>query len=136
MSKMICKILGVIFMIVGLIGFAMPNLLGMHLTAQHNIIHLISGVLALYFGFFGLESSTRMFALTFGAVYLLLGIAGFIIPGTVALLVMGHEMTTAAAMTPDNAVHLLLGALFLIGGLVRSTRITPIDTTGGRPAHS
>ena len=31
MAKTVCKILGVVFLLVGLIGFVSPNLLGAHL---------------------------------------------------------------------------------------------------------
>jgi hypothetical protein len=47
MAKAICKVLGVVFLIIGLLGFVSPNLLGMHLSGIHNIIHLISAALAL-----------------------------------------------------------------------------------------
>src|SRR6266542_1584955 len=80
MAKAICKVLGVIFLILGLLGFVSPNLLGMHLSGFHNIIHLISAALALYFGFAASPSAARTFSLIFGAIYLLLG-AVFIIAG-------------------------------------------------------
>ncbi|HEU5251304.1 MAG TPA: hypothetical protein VFW15_15055 [Thermoanaerobaculia bacterium] len=31
MARTLCKLLGAVLLIVGLVGFAMPNLLGMHL---------------------------------------------------------------------------------------------------------
>ena len=81
MAKAICKVLGVVFLILGLLGFVSPNLLGMHLSGIHNIIHLISAALALYFGFAASPSAARTFSLIFGAIYLLLGALGFIAPG-------------------------------------------------------
>jgi hypothetical protein len=48
MAKAIATILGVGFLLVGVIGFLAPDLLGMHLSLIHNIIHLISGALAGY----------------------------------------------------------------------------------------
>ena len=53
MAKTICKILGVVFLLVGVAGFAAPTLLGAHLTPPHNVVHILSGVAALYFGFAG-----------------------------------------------------------------------------------
>ena len=47
MAKTLCKILGVVLLIVGLSGFAAPNLLGMHLTPIHNIVHLVTAAIAL-----------------------------------------------------------------------------------------
>src|SRR4029453_6340974 len=86
MAKAICKVLGVVFLIVGLLGFISPHLLGMHLSSAHNIIHLIWAALALYFGFVASPSAARTFSLIIGAIYLLLGALGFITPGIVSAL--------------------------------------------------
>src|SRR6185295_16179991 len=76
MAKTVCKILGVVFLLVGVCGFAAPALLGAHLTPPHNVVHIVSGVIALYFGFAGSLSGAKAFALVFGVVYLALGILG------------------------------------------------------------
>ncbi|HSK64867.1 MAG TPA: DUF4383 domain-containing protein, partial [Pyrinomonadaceae bacterium] len=76
MAKTICKVLGVVFLLVGVIGFAAPTLLGAHLTPPHNVVHIVSGVIALYFGFAGSLSGAKAFALVFGVVYLGLGVLG------------------------------------------------------------
>jgi hypothetical protein len=76
MAKTVCKILGVVFVLVGLIGFAKPDLLGAHLTGAHNAVHIISGAIALYLGFAGSLSAAKTFCLVFGVVYLALGILG------------------------------------------------------------
>ncbi len=132
MAKTICKILGVAFVLLGLLGYATPNFLGMHLSPIHNIIHLVSGALALYFGFAASYSAARTFCIVFGAVYLLLGVLGFVAPETVANLLQAHETPgTTGSMTPDNAVHLLLGAAFLIGAFARTPAGTPITTDRG-----
>jgi len=61
MAKTICKILGVVFLLVGVAGFAAPHLLGAHLTPAHNVVHILSGVVALYFGFAGSLSGAKAF---------------------------------------------------------------------------
>src|SRR5688500_20117571 len=76
MAKTVCKVLGVVFLLVGLAGFASPNLMGFHLGASHNLVHILSGVAALYFGFAGSLSAARMFCLIFGIVYLGSGLLG------------------------------------------------------------
>src|SRR5688500_7644103 len=43
MAKRICTVLGVVFLLVGLAGFAVPGALGMHLSPAHNVVHLVSG---------------------------------------------------------------------------------------------
>ncbi|MDT4952434.1 MAG: hypothetical protein QOJ02_572 [Acidobacteriota bacterium] len=133
MAKTICKLLGVVLLLVGIIGFVKPGFLGTHLSMAHNLVHILSGIIALYFGFAASLSAARGFCLAFGAVYLLLGICGFILgsaqPTTLT------NMTDMAADTrlwkvipgtlelgtADHAVHLLLGILFLVGALMTKT---------------
>lgn len=130
MAKTICRILGFVFIVVGLAGFVMPNLLGMHLSLTHNLIHLISGAVALYFGYAASYSAARSFCLIFGVIYLLLAIIGFVAPATLMNIIQARAVPfTSYDMTPDNVVHLLLGVVFLVGGLVRSTTTTPVHTS-------
>ena len=128
MAKTICKLLGVVFLLVGIIGFVKPDLMGPHLSMAHNLVHILSGIIALYFGFAGSLSGARGFALAFGAVYLLLGIVGFIMgaPGTSTIANMTMEdgrlwkviPGTLELGTADHAVHILLGIVFLAGALM------------------
>jgi hypothetical protein len=114
MAKTVCKILGVVFLLVGVIGFAKHDLLGAHLMMAHNVVHLVSGVIALYFGFAGTLSGARAFCLVFGVVYLALGILG---------LAVGTGADRMWALGPlhfgqaDHGIHILLGVIFLAGGL-------------------
>jgi|SRR5215213_4938503 len=128
MAKTIATILGVVFILVGLLGFVMPNFLGAHFMPAHNIIHLVSGAASLYFGLAGSLSAARMFCLVFGAVYLLLAVAGFafgtpggqhnevllrLIPGTLEL------------GTVDHVIHVLLGGIYLVGGFLTKADAAP-----------
>ena len=114
MAKTVCKILGVVFLLVGLLGFAMPTLLNAHLTPPHNVVHIVSGAIALYFGFAGSLSGAKMFSLVFGVVYLALGILGMAL-GT------GDDRTWLVGPLhfgqADHGIHILLGVIFLAGGL-------------------
>lgn len=114
MAKTICKILGVVFVLVGLCGFAIPDLLGAHLNAPHNIVHIVSGVLALYFGFAGSLPAAKTFSVVFGVVYLALGILGMAL-GTGA--VRMWDVGPLHLGTADHGIHILLGVVFLAGGL-------------------
>src|SRR5689334_6976078 len=118
MAKTVCKILGVVFILVGLIGFVSPGFLGTHLSLTHNLVHIISGAIALYFGFAGSFGGARMFCIVFGVVYLLLGVVGFLLgtgPDRMfdALASIGLHLGTM-----DHVVHLLLGIVFLAGGFL------------------
>ena len=116
MAKMICKILGVVFVLVGICGFIVPDLLGAHLTPAHNLVHIVSGAIALYFGFAGSASAARGFCLIFGIVYLLLGAAGwFVGTGPDHMFNVGALLMLGKA---DHIIHVVLGVVFLIGGLL------------------
>lgn len=117
MAKTVCKILGIVFVIVGVAGFVSPHLLGAHLMPAHNLIHLVSGAIALYFGFAGSYGAAKGFCLLFGIVYLLLGICGwFLGAGADHLFHVGGEMLIFG--TVDHLIHVGLGVVFLAGGLL------------------
>ena len=119
MAKTVCKLLGVVFVIVGIAGFVAPTLLGAHLSMAHNLVHIISGAIALYFGFAGSAGGAKGFCFIFGIVYLLLGVCGWFIgtgvdhmlniPSTNPILMLGKV---------DHIIHVLLGVVFLAGGLL------------------
>ena len=114
MAKTVCKILGVVFLLVGILGFVSPNALGAHLNTPHNLVHIVSGAIALYFGFAGTLAGAKTFALLFGVVYLGLGVLG---------LGMGTPPDRMWMLGPlhfgqaDHGIHILLGVVFLAGGL-------------------
>jgi hypothetical protein len=114
MAKTVCKILGVVFLLVGLIGFVSPHLLNTHLTPVHNVVHIVSGAIALYFGFAGTLAGAKTFSLVFGVVYLALGVLGLALgTGEDRMWMLGPLHFGNA----DHAIHVLLGVIFLAGGL-------------------
>lgn len=117
----VCIGVGIAFIIVGLAGALMPGLLGMHLSMLHNLIHILSGALALWCGLTTANLAFN-FCLGFGAIYGLLGILGFILgePGYPAMGNMQADQNLFRVIpnflelgTADHLVHLLIGA-FLI----------------------
>ena len=135
MAKTVATILGAAFILVGLLGFVAPGLLGMHLTLTHNLIHIISGALALYFGLAGTLSGARAFCIAFGAVYALLGVAGYLLGRDQAhtVNVPGHGAEDNSLWrlipgnlelaAPEHGLHILLGLIFLIGGLLTKAHV-------------
>ena len=115
MAKRVCTILGVVFILVGVAGFLMPDLLGAHLSMIHNVIHLLSGAVALYLGLKGSEGAARTFCRVFGVVYLLLGVAGFFLAGADG---MWTVLPGLMLGTVDHVIHLALGAVLLAGGFL------------------
>jgi hypothetical protein len=129
MAKTIATILGIGFILAGLLGIIAPGVLGLHTSTAHNLVHLITGAVSLYIGLRGTLAGAKMFCLVFGAVYLLLGVVGFLL-GTAQSVTAGMP-----GMSPDNRlfklipgvlefgtsdhiVHILLGLIFLIGALL------------------
>jgi len=110
MAKTVAKIMGLVLLLVGVLGFThVLDSLGAHLSPAHNLVHIVTGVIALYFGFGGSLSGAKGFCIIFGLVYLLLGILG---------LAMG-ELHIGPLMLGkvDHGIHLIVGAIFLAGGL-------------------
>ena len=114
MAKTICKILGVVFLLVGICGFLKPDLLGAHLSPAHNAVHIVSGAIALYFGFAGTLSGAKIFSLVFGVVYLALGILGMALGTGAERMWMVGPLHFGQS---DHGIHILLGVIFLAGGL-------------------
>jgi hypothetical protein len=117
MAKTVCKLLGVVFLLVGIAGFVAPHLLGAHLSPPHNLVHIVSGIIAIYFGFSGSLSGAKGFCLLFGVVYLALGILGQFVLGDPAMDRMWHVGPLELAKV-DHLIHVLLGLVFLAGGLL------------------
>ena len=115
MARTVCKLLGLVLLLVGIAGFThYLDSLGAHLNQAHNLVHIVSGLLALYFGFSGTASAARSFCLVFGIVYLLLGVAGwFLGTGAEHIFKIGELLTLGKV---DHIIHVLVGAVFLAGG--------------------
>jgi hypothetical protein len=125
MAKTIATILGVVFILVGIIGFFDHTLMGTHLSNTHNAVHLVSGAIALYFGFAGSLSAARLFCIIFGIVYALLGVCGFLLGGPTDRLLAIDDLLMLGTM--DHVVHILLGIVFLVGGFLTRADVTTAD---------
>lgn len=129
-AQEVCVVLGTASIVVGLIGFVADNFLGGHFSYTHNVIHVVSGILAVWFGFDNLINAKR-FAYVFGAVYGALGILGFIV-GTSGLPSHGAIHPDRFLWKPapeilefgtaDHILHVLIGAAFIIGAAVTFKR--------------
>jgi len=132
MAKTVTTSIGGVFLLVGLLGFAVPGFLGAHLTPVHNFIHLGSGLLALYFGLSGTLVATRLFDTVFGTVYGLLGLVGFIagqagvsplhgLDSRILEIIPGALVLGSA----DHVIHIVLGVVFLLSGLLTKPKLYP-----------
>ncbi len=114
MAKTVAKVMGVVLLLVGVLGFTrLLDPLGAHLNPAHNLVHILSGVIAMYFGFAGSLSGAKGFCIIFGLVYLLLGVVGMAMGDlNIGPLMLGKV---------DHSIHIILGAIFLGGGFFTSS---------------
>lgn len=109
MAKKLVMALGVIFVVVGLLGFVNDPVVGLfEVDAVHNVVHLLSGVLALVFAAKG-EMMAKKFAQVFGVVYGLVAVLGLILPGEKLLGIL--EVNLA-----DDLLHVVIALAFLYVG--------------------
>jgi hypothetical protein len=106
--KPLTGILGLVLTIVGIAGFFVAgNLLGFEVDTTHNIVHLLSGLVAL-FAFSSSQLYSRWYLIVFGLVYGLVTVIGFTMGGDI----LGLFHVNAA----DNYLHLAIAAVCLIVG--------------------
>ena len=132
MAKTIATVIGVAFLLAGLTGFVAPGLLGFHLSPVHNLIHLVSGAASLYFGLAGTLSAARLFDIAFGAVYGLLGLAGFVAgsQGTPSMPEMAADSRLFKVIpgalelgTVDHTFHVTVALAYLVAGCLTKAAV-------------
>jgi hypothetical protein len=122
LTQKVCTSLGIFFLLIGAFGFLIPHLMGTHLSPLHNLIHLVSAILALAAGSSERPNLAFRFALTFGTIYGLLGAMGLILgtPGTAMILPYDHDPFLLRIIpgmfeltSNDHGFHLIVAAILL-----------------------
>ena len=118
MLKAAAILFGIVFLIVGALGFVpavttqmngMPMLLGIfHVNTAHNIVHLASGAVFLLSGLAS-TGAARAFFRIFGLVYAVVAVLGFLKGDGLLLGVISNNM-------PDVWLHMVLAAIMLLLG--------------------
>lgn len=117
-TKTAATIFGIVFLAVGVLGFvpgitSNNHLLGIfEVSPLHNIIHILSGVLALVLANMG-GVYAKKYLVGFGAVYALVAVVGLVQGDTV----LGLFYVNAA----DNLLHIALAVGLIGSGLILST---------------
>lgn len=114
----VAKAFGFAFLVVGILGF-IPNPIAspdgiFEVNAVHNVVHLLSGLLALAAGYSSDENHAKAYNVGFGVVYALVTVLGF--------LGVGFVVDLLALNTADNFLHLLFTVILLGAGLSIETR--------------
>jgi hypothetical protein len=126
--RVIAKLVGVLFIIAALwgfveTGFAMETSLLMGIfpvNAMHNVAHLLLGVWG--YASSQTDKAAGRYGRFGGVLYLILGATGFVVENPMDLLPIGGA---------DRFLHLGVGALLLIGGLVDAARPAPRNRSRG-----
>ena len=112
LNRTIALLFGYVFLAVGVLGFVMnPTLIAFGVNALHNIVHLASGVVLLLGAYAASGRNARTVNLTFGAVYLVVALLGFVAPGVTAALLASDADAFPFA---DAILHAVLG-IALVG---------------------
>lgn len=102
----ITQLLGVVFTLVGIAGFVMGDMVFIfEVNMIHNIVHLATGLVALWAATAGKE---RMFLLVFGLVYAAVAIVGFTQGGDILGLFHANDA--------DNYLHAVVALVSILLG--------------------
>jgi hypothetical protein len=118
-NRLIATVFGAVYLLVGLVGFAVTSGVGFFSTEGsnviifevnplHNVIHLAIGAALLYSGVKDVQLA-RTVNTAVGAVYLLVGILG--------LFLLSSPLNIIALNGADNVLHLASAVLLLGVGL-------------------
>ena len=108
-AKMAAIVLGVIFVVVGLLGFVQNPVVGLfQVNAVHNIVHLVSGLVLLAGAYSSLGSGLALKII--GVVYAIVAVVGFFMVSSDGMM-LGMAMNEA-----DKWLHVVLAVVILIAG--------------------
>jgi hypothetical protein len=125
-TKTASTIIGIIFLAVGLLGFIENPIIGeshdafFHADTTHNMVHIVSGVLFLLIAFAS-PSNAGLFLKIFGLVYLGLGIWGAATIGSEPMITL---LGFLHVNSKDNYLHIALGAVIFLAGLLPNYHLT------------
>jgi hypothetical protein len=131
-AQLYALVFGIVLVAVGILGFFYEAsfssgddadreaILGiLDVNGWHNVVHIASGVVGLAVA--GSYANARMYALGFGAIYVVVAILGFIYGN-------GDEIFDIIPVnTEDNVLHALIGVAGLGAGM--ATPAEPAPTT-------
>ena len=124
MARTYAGVVGVVVILIGVVGLIAGEepLFGLvNIDIVEDIIHLLTGGLLAYVGFGQRdEGLARGVVGGLGAVYLLVGVLGFVLPMLLGLLPHGYSIV-------DNIIHLTLG----VAGIA-----VAFSSRGGAPART
>lgn len=112
MAKKLTVVFGIIFVLVGLLGFVSNPFFGSGAIfasdVGHDMLYILTGIILLAFGFLKPESSLKALKV-FGIIYLIITIFGFVLVPTGGSL-FGLILLNSA----DHFLNLVVGVILII----------------------
>jgi hypothetical protein len=135
-AQVYALVFGITLLVVGIVGFFVDSsfdvgsgiqgddLIVFEVNGWHNLVHIASGVLGL--ALMGRADTARLYALGFGAVYLVVTIWGFIDGSDVLGLIPVNSA--------DNWLHVAIAVTGILAGLASDPRRHPGRAARAHPA--
>ena len=123
-AQLYSLVFGITLLAVGILGFfanatwgtgsdvSGDNLIIFEVNGWHNLVHIASGLVGIAMA--GKAASARLYALGFGAIYLVVTIFGFITGD--------HVLWFIPVNTADNFLHLAIAVTGIAAGLASETK--------------
>lgn len=129
MAKTLAIVFGIVFVLVGVLGFIGSPIAGpmgiFQTNTLHDLVHLLFGIILLVVAFTS-PAKSALWLKILGIVYLLLAVLGLLmIPGGGMLL--GIVLMNSA----DHWLHLVLGIVLILAGMMGGK-----SNSGGMPMSS
>jgi Domain of unknown function (DUF4383) len=129
-AQVFALVIGATLLVVGIVGFFYNASFGtgdgterdavlglLDVNGWHNLVHIATGAIGLLVA--GSYSGSRLYALVFGGIYLLVALAGFLAGD-------GDEIFNLIPVnTEDNFLHLLIGLAGVGAGLATPDTLAP-----------
>jgi hypothetical protein len=116
MAKTLAIIFGVVFVLVGILGFIQNPIVGMDgifvTNHAHDLVHLLFGVILLVVAFVA-AARAGLWMIILGVIYLVLAVVGFVmVPHG------GNLLGFVATNDADHWLHIVLGVVLIVLGIV------------------
>ena len=111
-ARLAAIVLGIVFVLIGLLGFFNNPVLGLFaVNPAHNVVHIVSGVVLLAGAYSSLGSSVALKII--GIVYVVIAILGFFMVSADGMLLGFITMNEA-----DKWLHVVLAVVILAAGFL------------------
>jgi len=124
LARTYALIVGWLMTIVGIVGFFSGGmLLVFEVNTAHNVIHLLTGLVALFFGYYVAGRYSRVFDQWLGIVYTVVAVVGFAVAGLASATILGILPLNLA----DNILHAVIALSALSAGFLTTKAETAME---------